>query len=232
MVDFDKVIDAFLKREYRPKGLGKYYPSEAGLCLRKTWYSYKYPSETEPDLLKVFEMGNIVHDFVVQVLKSEKSPDVSLLESEFPFKVDVEDFQISGRVDNLIKVKASGKIMLVEVKSTKDLKYVKEASPHNINQLQLYMHFTGVHNGILLYIDKGNLKTKTFDIPYSEEEALKIIERFKTLHKHLKEKTLPEPEARAHEKLNWMCKLCEYRERCEKDSPIPKHESIKTIKTF
>lgn len=224
MIDFNHLIDEHIKRENRPKGIGKYYPSEAGSCMRKSFYSYKFPSEIDPELRKIFEMGNIIHDFVVQVLKSEKQKDVELLESEFPFKEDVEDFVISGRIDNLIKVKASGKIYLVEVKSTKGINFVKEAAPHNIVQLQLYMHFTGVHNGILLYIDKTNLQTKTFDIPYSKEHALKILERFKTLHKHLKDDVLPEAEARAHEDIGWMCKYCEYYDRCYKDTPKAKHE--------
>jgi len=218
-IDFDKVIDAHLKRENRPKGVGRYYPSEVGSCLRKVWYSYMFPSEVEPDLVKIFEIGNIVHDFIVKVLKSEKSPDVKLLKSEFPFKVNVDDFVISGRVDNLILVQSSGEVFLVEVKSTKDLKYVKEAAPHNIVQLQLYMHFTGVHKGLLLYVDKGNLKTRSFEIPYSEAEVNKILDRFRALHKSLKDDKLPEAEARSHEEINWMCKYCEYRDRCEKDTP-------------
>jgi hypothetical protein len=119
-------------------------------------------------------MGNIIHDFVVEVLKSEKTKEVELLESEFPFKQEIEDFVISGRIDNLIKIKASGQIYLVEVKSSKSIDFVKEASPHNVQQLQLYMHFTGVHNGILLYIDKTNLKTKIFEIEYSKDDIIVI----------------------------------------------------------
>jgi len=224
MLDFDKLIDEHLKKENRPKGVGRYYPSEAGTCMRKIWYSYKHPTEVEPELLKIFEMGNIVHNFVVEVLKSEKTKDIELLESEFPFREEVEDFMISGRIDNLIKIKASGKIYLVEVKSTKSIDYVKEASPHNVQQLQLYMHFTGVHNGFLLYIDKSNLKTKTFEIEYSEEEAKRILERFKSLHKHLKEESLPEAEGRCHKEVKWMCGYCEYKDRCFKDTPKAKHE--------
>lgn len=224
MLDFNSLIDEYVKQESKPKGIGRYYPSEAGACMRKVFYSYKFPSEIDPELRKIFQMGNIIHDFVVQVLKSEKNKDVELLESEFPFKQEIGDFLISGRIDNLIKIKASGKVYLVEVKSTAGIKYVREAAPHNVQQLQLYMHFTGVHNGLLLYIDKSNLQTKIFEIQYSEKDALAIIERFKHLHKHLKSDTLPEAEARAHSESNWMCKYCEYKERCEKDTPMPKHE--------
>jgi len=225
MIDFNNLIDKYVEREHHPKGIGKYYPSEAGMCMRKVFYSYKYPSEIDPDLRKIFEMGNIIHDFVVEVLKSEKQTDVELLKTELPFKEKFEDIEISGRVDDVILVKASGKTYLVEVKSAKSIEYKKEAAPHNIQQLQLYMHFTGIHNGILLYVDKSNLKTKSFEISYDEKEAKHILERFRTLHKHLTGDMLPEAEARAHKNVNWMCSYCEYKDRCFADTPKAKHEN-------
>lgn len=220
MIDFNQMVDNFLKREYKPKGIGNYYPSEIGMCLRKIWYSYKYPQEIKPDLLKIFEVGNIIHDFVVKVLKSEKNPDVELLKTEFPFKEEIDDFTISGRVDNLILIKLSGKNVLVEVKSTPDINMVKEASPHNVVQLQLYMYFTGIHDGILLYVDKKNLQSKVFKIEYNEPDALKIIERFRKLHACLKRNIMPDPEARESKNTIWMCRYCEYFEKCYEETPI------------
>jgi CRISPR/Cas system-associated exonuclease Cas4 (RecB family) len=175
--------------------------------------------EVQPDLLKVFELGNILHDFVVKVLKSEKNPEVELLKTELPFKQEIEDFLVSGRVDNIILIRASGKNILVEVKSTGNIDYVEDAAPHNVVQLQLYMHVTGIHNGILLYVDKRNLKSKVFPILYNEEEAKKIIERFKALHKFLKMDAIPDPEARESRKTIWMCKYCEYRDKCYQETP-------------
>ena len=171
MIDFNSMIDAHLKREHRPKGIGRYYPSEIGMCMRKTWYSYKFPTEVKPDLIKIFEVGNILHDFVVDVLRSEKTPDVKLLKYEFPFEEKLEDFTISGRIDDLILLKVSGKEVLVEVKSTGNIDFVREAMPHNIIQLQLYMHLLKIYNGIVLYIDKRNLQSKVFEIQYSEERG-------------------------------------------------------------
>lgn len=219
MINFNEMIDNFLKREHKPKGIGRYYPSEIGSCMRKTWFSYKYPQEVKPDLLKIFEMGNIIHDFVVDVLKSEKNPDVELLKSEFPFRQDMGEFTISGRVDNLILIKLSGKNVLVEVKSTSDISFVREPSPHNVAQLQLYMHFTGVHNGMLLYVGKKDLQSKIFTIDYDKEKALDIIKRFKNLHACLTKEIIPDPEARASNKTNWMCRYCEYKDKCYAETP-------------
>jgi CRISPR/Cas system-associated exonuclease Cas4 (RecB family) len=216
-MDFDKYIDNYIKREDRPKGIGKYFPSEVGSCLRKVWYSYKYPSEIDPELRKVFKIGDIIHDFIVEVLRSEKNPEIKLLSSELPFVEKIGDFLVSGRIDDVIKVESNGKVYIVEVKSAKSLDLINEAKENNVMQLQLYMHFTGVHDGVLLYVDKTNLKSKAFEIKYDESKAMEALNRFRKLHKHLVENTLPEPEAKLNSKMSWMCKYCEYKDMCDKD---------------
>lgn len=215
-IDFDTMIDNHLAREFRSKKMGRYYPSEIGSCLRKIWYSYKHPLETKPDLIKIFELGNILHDFIVEVLKSEKNPHIQLLKYEFPIKVDRGDFLISGRVDNLILLKEKGESVLVEVKSIKNIKYAKIQPRYNA-QLQFYMHATNVHRGALLYVDKTTLQTKVFPINYNEEEAMQIVKRFDMLHSHLTENKLPTPESKQSKESEWMCKYCEYAEKCDKN---------------
>jgi CRISPR/Cas system-associated exonuclease Cas4 (RecB family) len=217
MIDFDKMIDNHIAREHKPKAVGRYYPSEIGNCVRKIWYSYKYPMEVKPDLAKIFEVGNIMHDFVVEVLRSEKNKEVELLKSEFPLKITGENFIISGRVDDLILVKESGKSWVIEVKSTKSVDFVKKPDAKHLMQLQLYMHATGIHNGMVLYIDKTNLKSKVFAAEYDEEKAKEIMERFATLHRLLSQNLLPIAEAKKKEERGWMCRYCEYGEKCEKN---------------
>lgn len=215
MIDFDRMIDRYLEREERQKEIGRYYPSEIGSCLRKVWFSYKQPKGTEADLIRVFEAGNILHDFVVRVLKSEKNPEVDLLQTEVPFRMNVEDFIISGRIDDLLLVKQNSEKMLVEVKSTKSLHYIDKPLPHNLLQLQLYMYATGVHKGALLYIEKNTLHSKSFNVDYDEKVALDLIERFKKLHSYFKEDEVPAPEAKRNREMNWMCTYCEYRTECD-----------------
>lgn len=216
-VDFDKMIDRHLYREFRPKREGTYYPSEIGSCLRKTWYSYKHPLRTTPELTKIFQLGNILHDFIVQVLNSERNEDVKLLEYEFPLRQQVGDLTVSGRVDDLILVKASGKKVLVEVKSTGGIDKFDEPKTPHVFQLQFYMHAASVHDGILLYIDKSTLKTKSFPVEYSEVQAEAINQRFTSLHESIKKVELPEPEAKQVQSMNWMCSYCEYKPKCDKN---------------
>lgn len=217
MIDFDKLVDQHIAREFKPKQIGRYYPSEVGTCLRKVWYSYKYPQDIDPGLRKIFEVGDILHGFVVEVLNSEKNKDVELLKSEMPFKITLDDFVISGRVDDLILVKSSGKKALVEVKSTKDVSFIKKPQANHEMQLMFYMEATGVHDGVILYIDKNNLKSKVFEVEFDYKKASDIFDRFSFLHEHLKNDGLPEPEAKKVSDMNWMCKFCEYKGKCDKD---------------
>lgn len=219
MIDFNSLINNYVKREIKEKTVGRYYPSEAGNCLRKVFYSYKNPKAVDTELLKVFEAGNILHEFIVDVLESEKNPQVELLETESPFTLEVDDMTISGRVDDIIIVKIDNKIFLVEAKSTSTLKYTDEPHEAHVMQLQLYMHAKDIHNGLIIYLEKNTLQSKTFPVSYDAKYADKTIKRLKDLHQHLKEDKLPIAEARIIYSKGWMCKGCQYREDCIKDTP-------------
>jgi len=219
MIDFNTLISNYVKRELKGKTLGRYYPSEAGNCMRKVFYSYKNPKEVDMELLKIFEAGNILHEFIVDVLESEKNPGIELLEKESPFTLDVDDITISGRVDDIVILKINNKVYLVEVKSTSSLKYTREPHESHIMQLQLYMHAKNIHRGIIIYLEKNTLQSKSFQITYNEKTTEKTINRLKELHKHLTEDKLPIPESRIISKQNWMCRKCQYKEDCYKDTP-------------
>ncbi|MBU4502816.1 MAG: Dna2/Cas4 domain-containing protein [Nanoarchaeota archaeon] len=219
MIDFNELITNYVKREIKEKTPGRYYPSEAGNCIRKVYYSYKQPKEVGMELLKIFEAGNILHEFIVNVLESEKNPDIELIEKESPFQLKVDDMIISGRVDDIVILKINNKIYLVEVKSTKSLQYTREPSEMHLTQLQIYMHAKEIHRGIIIYLEKNTLQSKTFEVKYDEEHYNKIVLRLKDLDKHIKENKLPIPEARIKSKMTWMCRNCQYREECFNDTP-------------
>ncbi len=218
MIDFDKLIDSHLKRERKKKDIGRYYPSEIGSCIRKVWYSYKHPMDVEPDKLKIFEIGTILHNFMIDVLKSEKNIDsIEFVNSELPFKMEQKDFLISGRLDDIVIAKEDGEKTIIEVKSIKDIRSLDGPQITHKMQLQLYMHATGIHKGIILYVDKTNLKTKSFEIEYEEKHSLDILKRFKSLHELLTKDVLPIDEAKRSDEMLWMCNMCEYRTKCDKN---------------
>lgn len=219
MIDFNKLIDNYLAREYKPKSIGRYYPSEIAGCMRKTYFSYKNPKPIDTKLNRIFEAGNMLHEFVTEVIRSEKNnKEIQLIKSELPVEIKEKEFIISGRIDNLVLVKICEnnecKQVLVEVKSAKFLP--KEHRKEHETQLQLYMKALGVKEGIILYIQKDNLQVKSFDIKFSKKEADRIIERFQELHKSLVSGKIPEAEAKLDEEKSWMCEYCQYKGECER----------------
>jgi CRISPR/Cas system-associated exonuclease Cas4 (RecB family) len=174
------------------------------------------PREVEPEVKRIFEVGNIVHGFVVDVLKSEKNPHVELLKSEEPFQMKIDDFVVSGRIDDIILVKQNSEKILVEAKSTKSVEYVREPSPAYVMQLQLYMHHTEVHKGIILYIEKSNLKSKVFNVNYNERVANDALDRFRKIDKCLKQDIIPFAESKQRAGWGWMCGYCQYKDECDK----------------
>ncbi|MEM5871517.1 MAG: Dna2/Cas4 domain-containing protein [Candidatus Aenigmatarchaeota archaeon] len=216
MIDFEKLIDNYLQRETKEKKIGIYYPSEIGNCLRKIWFTYKKPKQLDKEKIKVLQVGLMLHDFIADVLRSEKNQDVRLLDSEVPFKIDFSEFSISGRVDDVLIVEKDQKKILVEVKSVKMLSMAKEPSLPHLMQIQLYMYALGIHDGIILYVEKPSLKIKEFEVKYDPEMIKSIIERFKLLHEHLKSDLIPNAEAKELKHMEWMCRYCEYVEECEK----------------
>jgi len=214
MIDFNALIDSHLHREIKPKQEGRYYPSEIGNCIRKTWYTYKKPKETEADLVKIFQMGNMIHDFIADVIRSEKNPDIELLKSEVPFQVPVDEFIISGRVDDILLMKVSGRTVLVEVKSTKMLSMIKEPNASHIMQLQVYLHYLRHQHGLIVYVEKNTLQTKSFPVEYDPKVAEEALKRFRRLHLAVKNNEIPEPEARLVPGRSWECNYCGWKEEC------------------
>ncbi len=216
MIDFNVLIDNYLQRDLRPKTVGRYYPSEIGTCLRKVWYSYMLPKETEAELRKIFFVGDLIHNFIVDVIKSEKNPSVDLKAAELPFVIPVDDFTVSGRIDDIVTLKVENKTLLIEVKSTSYLDYQEEPKESHVIQLMLYMRAMSIFDGFVLYVEKNTLKTKSFPVAYNEELVNLTLNRFRTLHKSLTTKAIPDPEARIVKSLGWMCAKCNYREECYK----------------
>lgn len=174
--------------------------------------------EIEPERLKIFEIGNILHEFIIQVFKSEKNINsIKFLESEFPFKLNQKDFTISGRLDDVLVAKEDNRKMIIEVKTVRDIRSTLKPNKHHVMQLQFYMHATGINDGVVLYIDKMNLKTKAFEIQYDEKHSLDILKRFSTLHELLKKDVLPIDEAKQSKETIWMCNMCEYRAKCDRN---------------
>ncbi len=219
-VDFNRLIEKHLEHDSsHQRRIGSYYPSEAGNCMRKAWYSYKYPQPTDPKKGKYFYLGNLLHDFMAEVLESPKNTEVKLLEKEVSLKINQPNFVVSGRLDDIFMLTADGRKFILEVKSTSSkLDWMDAPQDAHVMQLQLYMHAHEIKEGIILYLEKNSLESKWFQVKYDPAVADGVLARFSALDGLLKSGALPEPEAKRRPDWNWMCKYCEYFDRCNADS--------------
>lgn len=210
-VDFNKLIENHLQKDSYRKRIGSYYPSEAGNCLRKAWYSYKCPLPADPKKGKYFYLGNLIHDFIAEVLENPKNTEVKLLEKEVPLKINQPNFVVSGRLDDIFMLAADGRKFMLEVKSTgSKLERIKQPQDAHVMQLQLYMHAHEIKEGVILYIEKNSLESKWFTVEYNQKAAEDALARFALLDSKLKSGELPEPEAKRRPEWDWMCEYCEF----------------------
>mgnify|MGYP006921293074 CR=1 FL=1 len=97
-----------LRSTPRDRKAGVYYPSEAGYCLRKLFYSYTEPPKVYgDDTLAIFALGDAVHEKIATMLR--RTPSVRLIANEKSYvgTVDLEGgegFTISGRLDDLVEI--------------------------------------------------------------------------------------------------------------------------------
>ena len=214
-IDVGGIIDEYLNEESRPKKIGSYYPSEIGMCIRRSYYSYFIQKPTETTALRIFALGNKVHEFIAKALKESES--LTIAEEEKPIRIGYKDeeteFMIYGRIDDYVETK-NGKKIIIEAKSTGDITKVTGPDPKHKMQISLYLAAQPADYGLLVYADKKNLEIKQFKIEYNEEEYKKVIQRFKDLDYHLRNKLLPPAEYYFDNKKVWECKYCPFYQEC------------------
>ncbi len=214
-VDVRGIIEEYLTEDSRPKRIGVYYPSEIGMCMRRSYYSYFITKPTEPAALRIFALGNNVHEFIAKALKDSKK--LTKVEEEKPIKIEYKDneaiFAIYGRIDDYIETK-EGKKIIIEAKSTGDITKVNEPDPKHKMQICLYLGAHEADYGLLVYADKKNLDIRQFKVEYNKDEYEKVIHRFKDLDYHLRNKILPPAEYYFDNKKVWECKYCPYYKEC------------------
>ena len=218
---FDKIMDKYIKSETWKRKIGRYYPSEVGSCMRKIFYNILIPKDKDPKLQKVFAVGTIIHNFIAEVIKSDKTADeVHYIADELPFLLERDGYVISGRIDDLFILRHGTKIMLTEVKSTKNIEWIKtknKPSENHKDQLTLYMYAMGISNGTILYVEKNTLDTAIFEVEYDAERVKKILKKFDDIHYHLSNHILPPKEAQENKDMQWQCRFCEFRKECRED---------------
>ena len=211
--DIDSILRDYFAKEDRERHVGVYYPSELGFCIRRNWYLYKYPRPVDDATKKVVAVGKIFHEFIFKALESKK---FNVHENEKSLSIiDGENgLVISGRIDHLIKVDNDSEPFIIEVKTSKSVKSLKEAKREHKMQIMPYMIALQVKKAMIIYVEKDNLDTKSFEFEFDDELFKDMMQRARRLHNCLTTNVFPPAEAKEDMSVGWMCLYCQYRDMC------------------
>ena len=190
---------------------------EDKFCYREQVLSLLYKQaqgEKVPlNLMRIFEEGNAIHEkwqrlFIRGGLCKAEDCDFSKF---------YEQYEVGYTPDAIITV--NGKKYVVEIKSVNTYQFMKMTShPTATKQVQMYMHFTGIHDGIILCEDKNTQQFKIFMAKYNPDVIAPYIERLEAVQ-YYKERVFEEGKMvkRCEQCTSKLCKRaigCSMRDAC------------------
>lgn len=203
-----ELINQFYIDGFKERDKHHFYITDAGKCPRAIYFRFKkYPrKEPEPRVLRIFEHGDYTHMKIMSTLFSlgiVRAAEIKIPSQEI----------IGGRADAIVGL--DGKPYVLEIKSSSQYKFnnLEASEPDHLKQIQLYLHYFKVPQGILLYEDKNTQALKEFLVKYDPNLVQDVLKKFEILKDQIERDIIP-PIPKDIEP--WRCKYCEYREICQK----------------
>jgi len=209
-----KLISDKLRANQENREIKNWHASGLGTCMTGRYLArlgVKPDQEFDDRTLRVFSVGNLFEDWIVNLLKGINSVQV-----ETQGRVESKELDISGRYD--LKITKDGKPLIYELKSkqSKAFWYMSNkgegASPHNKMQLWLYLYLTGVEEGRLVYISKDDLSILEYPI-FRDDKELKdsVLSELDILNRAWEAKLPPNPIA---DPKDWRNRYCNFHKQC------------------
>ena len=192
----------------------KFYASSALGCERQQVFRRRIPKEFPIEVLKIFQLGNMLHELFQKAIPGE---------DEAPLSIREGNIVIGGRIDKI----SADRECYIEFKTTSDLKYtLDKPKEEHVAQLNLYLHTDKAKKGKVVYIDKRNMATSEHEVTYCPELYKKTIENFNRVYESLQTGVLP-PVPNGYRFTRYPCYLCSHREECIADlNKIEKQQTL------
>lgn len=214
-----KLIDQFYIDNFKDRGQDKFYITDSSKCPRALYFKFKkYPKkDPEPRALRIFDNGDYTHMRIVNVLFG-----LGIIRA-VEIKIPPQEI-IAGRADAIIDI--DGKPYVLEIKSIASYKFqrLQEPESDHIKQIQLYMHYFKIPDGILLYEDKDKQTLQDFFVKYDPFVTQEVLNNFKKLKTQISQDVLPDIPSDIE---SWRCDYCEYSDECMKLRSQESQEQIK-----
>lgn len=179
---------------------GRIYPSDLGTalgpdvagCPAALWAKLKDEpqKELEPGVLLMFKIGDLVHDYIADLLKRalpRHGWEVVAVEKKTAYD------DLGGRLDIKVRHTATGTERVIDGKTKrgKAFRYLPEPKPTDEVQVRYYVQAEGAAGGDLLYIDReGQNFVRHFPVSPDGEQVDRCIELIKRL-RDMDEEDLP-----------------------------------------
>jgi len=221
-MNFNGVLDGFLvgEREGRERKVGVYYASEVcHPCMRDIYYRYKLNKPLQPETLRRFKLGTLIHNFLQEVFK-EKTIEEGIERSlRRTYSFGKYKFEIHGRCDLILQ--CDGYQLPIELKScAPNMFRYKLPKRRDEKQLMFYLSQLKLGRGIILYVEKYGMKFLPCEVVYDPQIYKEIITDTYKLHRSLK-KGVPPPKPKkplgAPKNWDWFCGYCLYQEECKEN---------------
>jgi hypothetical protein len=185
-------------------------------CDRKLWYEIKHPKEiTDPRILRIFEMGDMVESYLVQLLR-DAGITVWDIDDQNGEQFGFIDGRVAGHADGVgIGFPESTVPHLLEFKTANDKgfkSFVKNGVKiHSLKywvQVQIYMEKLNLTRCMFVVYNKNTSEIYSERIKYEKSAGQMYIDRAKEIDR------MPTEPDRKYKRGHFKCKLCNYSESC------------------
>jgi len=179
------------------------FPSEVGVCFRKSYFARKFEFEKGINEL-VLDLGELHHERIENYFVEKLG-----CQAEVEVKGEIEGLKISGRADLI----CGNDLLEIKTISTNYFQ-IKE---YHLYQIAIYYHLLQqqnfkIDNIYIIYLNRINKEVKQFQIDKKIidqylQKAIDWIKKFKEYLKMTDYKNIPGVN-------NYLCKNCEFKSRC------------------
>lgn len=210
-------LEEYFRREETVRERDYFYVTDVGKCPRQIYYSVKgFPKPPlDGQTARRLAVGDDFHRRIVQALYSLGIA----VAAEVPIPPNP---LFHGRADAIVSLE--GKNYVVEIKTVHPYNFDQMvATPRRDHylQLQLYLHYFDIPQGIILAENKANQELREFVVERDQDEIRKVLSTFERLHEVIFLLDLLPP---IPDKSDWeydQCRYCSYVEFCQLDTAIP-----------
>lgn len=235
ILDFEKILLAIAKKDegrfHAQKNSSRFSPTELSGCLRNSYYNRLFPEEYDDKTYLNFLYGNVIHELFQKhldwkerdkVLKEIIGDNIRYVENEKAFhyllpmeKTNNERIIISGRLDSIIYLKDNPIPVVVDYKTTGMIKYNEKAPKDaHVSQINFYLGCMLADYGILVYVNKPDLKIIQHTVPWSPQVFNDMIDFAITLKKSIDTNTVPDCDVIKMEQDGY-CSYCKHKDKCK-----------------